>query len=134
MTAEAENIAIVRRYLEAIEQGLSFEEMKDFYTPDVVQHEYPNRLLPNGARRNLEQLREASERGKQGVESQRYEVRNVVASGNHVALEVTWTATLKVPFGTIPAGGQMRARFGVFLELRDGRIAAQRNYDCFEAF
>src|SRR6476469_5960729 len=131
MTTEDENVALVRRYLEAIEQGRSFEEMMEFYTPDVVQHEYPNRLVPNGMQRDLEQLREASKRGKQGVESQRYEVQNVIASGDQVALEVIWTATLKVPFGTIPAGGQMRARFGVFLELRDGRIAAQRNYDCF---
>jgi len=131
---EAENIAIVRRYLEAIEQERSFEEMMEFFTPDVVQHEYPNRLVPSGARRDLEQLREASQRGRQAVESQRYEVRNVIASGNQVALEITWTATIKVPFGTIPSGGQMRAEFGVFIELRDGKIAAQRNYDCFDPF
>ena len=134
MNPEAENIATVRRYLKAIEQGRSFEEMMEFFTPDVVQHEYPNRLVPNGARRDLAQLQEASKRGKQAVESQRYEIRNVIASGDQVALEITWTATLKIPLGTLPAGGQIRAEFGVFIELRDGRIAAQRNYDCFEPF
>lgn len=50
------------------------------------------------------------------------------------ALEVLWRGTLVVPFGSIPAGGEMRARFAVFLELRDGRIARQRNDDCFEPF
>jgi len=134
MTPEDENVATVRRYLEAIEQGRPFEELTELFTPDVVQHEYPNRLVPDGARRGLEQLREASQRGRQAVESQRYEIRNVIASGDRIALEVIWTATLKVPLGTIPAGGEMRAHFGVFFDFRDGRIAAQRNYDCFDPF
>ena len=64
--------------------------------------------------------------------TQRYEVLNAVACGDQVALEVRWTGTLAVPFGNIPAGGQMRARFAVFLEFRDGKILRQRNYDCFE--
>ena len=71
---------------------------------------------------------------EKGCQSQRYEIRTAIASGHTVALEVEWTATLKVPVGTLPAGGQMRAHFGVFLQFRDGRIAEQRNYDCFEPF
>jgi ketosteroid isomerase-like protein len=49
-----------------------------------------------------------------------------------VVLEVEWTGTLSVPLGSLPAGGQMRARFAVFLDFRDGKIAQQRNYDCFQ--
>jgi ketosteroid isomerase-like protein len=64
--------------------------------------------------------------------AQRYEVLNAVASGDRVALEIQWTGTLAVPFESIPAGGQMRARFAVFLEFRQGKIVRQRNYDCFE--
>jgi ketosteroid isomerase-like protein len=30
------------------------------------------------------------------------------------------------------AGGEMRAYFAVFFEFRDGKIVAQRNYDCFD--
>ena len=30
-----------------------------------------------------------------------------------------------------PAGSVMRARFAQFFEFRDGKIVAQRNYDCF---
>jgi ketosteroid isomerase-like protein len=134
MSKESENIQTVRRYLEAIEKGVGFEEMSEFFTPDVVQIEYPNRFVVEGARRDLQQLREAGERGRKVIESQRYEVRNAMASGDTVALEVDWRATLKVPVGTIPAGGEMRAHFAVFFELRDGKIAVQRNYDCFEPF
>ena len=39
-----------------------------------------------------------------------------------------------VPVGSLPAGGHMRARFAVFIELRDGKIASQRNYDCFDPY
>jgi ketosteroid isomerase-like protein len=59
---------------------------------------------------------------------------NALENGDAMALEVQWTGTLAVPVGDIPAGGDMRARFGVFIELRDGKIARQRNYDCFEPF
>jgi ketosteroid isomerase-like protein len=104
------------------------------YTPDVLQEEFPNRLVPTGARRDLAALREAGERGRKILRGQRYEVRAAYAVGDTVILEVLWVGTLAVPVGAIPAGGEMRAHFAVFLEFRDGRIHRQRNYDCFEPF
>ena len=79
--------------------------------------------------RGLPELLEGAERGQKVMS---YEVLSALASGGRVAMEVQWTGTLAVPLGSLPAGEQMRARFGVFLDFRDGRIAAQRNYDCFE--
>jgi len=64
--------------------------------------------------------------------SQKYEIRNELASGDKVALEIDWTGTLAVPFQTISTGGQMRAYFAAFLEFKDGKIVPQRNYDCYE--
>lgn len=128
----ADNVATAKRYLAAIEQGLTGEALAEFYTPDVVQEEFPNRLVPNGARHDLAAILDAAVRGQQVTSGQRYQLLHAVASGDDVALEVQWTATLSVPVGTIPAGGEMRARFAVFLEFRDGKIARQRNYDCFE--
>lgn len=132
MSTESQNLETIRRYFEAIENGAGSEETAGFFTPDIVQIEFPNRLVANGTQRDLVQLREASERGRKAVEGQKYEIRNAVASGDKVALEVEWTATLKVPVGTLPVGGQMRAHFGVFLEFRDGKITRQHNYDCFD--
>ncbi|MGH7456119.1 MAG: nuclear transport factor 2 family protein [bacterium] len=63
---------------------------------------------------------------------EQYEIKKALASENFVALEVLWTGTLAIPFGSLPAGGQMRAHFAMFLEFRDGKIVPQRNYDCFE--
>jgi ketosteroid isomerase-like protein len=126
------NLEIAKQYLAAIEQGVEPEKMAEFFSTDFVQIEFPNRLTPNGAKRDLTAILEASKRGKKVMSSQRYEIKNTIASGDFVAFEVLWTGTLAVAFGTIPAGGQMRAHFAVFLEFRDGKIVAQRNYDCFE--
>jgi ketosteroid isomerase-like protein len=97
-----------------------------------VQVEFPNRLVPEGATRDLAALREAAVRGSKVMTAQRYEVLNAIASGDQVAVEANWIGTLAVPFGSIPAGGEMRARFAIFLTFRDGKIVRQHNYDCFD--
>jgi ketosteroid isomerase-like protein len=129
-----ELIRITKDYLRTIEKGAPFEEMAHFFTPDCVQEEFPNRLLPNGARRTLDDLRAASERGAKAVEKQRYEVLNAVAQDDQVALEVRWSARLLMPFGSLKPGDSMTARFALFLKFRGDRIERQHNYDCFDPF
>jgi len=51
-----------------------------------------------------------------------------------LVLEVTWRGRLAVPVGSLKPGDEMRARFAVIFEFRDGRIFRQRNYDCFDPF
>ena len=128
------NLIIARQYLAALENGVDRDELAQFFTEDVIQKEFPNRLTPDGAVRDLDALLEGHERGKQILAGQQYEIDNAIESGDRVALEVRWTGTLAIPIGSLAVGGQMHARFAVFLEFRDGRIAAQRNYDCFEPF
>ena len=131
MSIESENLDAARRYLATLEHGDLAGSLK-FFAPDVVQEEFPNRLAPSGAKRDLDGLREAAERGRRVMSAQTFDVLNAVAIGNQVVLEVRWTGTLTLGFASIPAGGQMHARFAVFLEFRDGKILRQRNYDCFE--
>ena len=132
MLTEQANLDVARRYLAALERGVDETELAAFFAPDVVQEEFPNRLVPAGARRNLGDLIEAARRGKQVLSAQRFEVRGAVTDGDRVALEVLWTGTVAVALGSLPAGGTMRAHFAVFLDFRDGKIAGQRNNDCFE--
>ena len=126
------NLAIAQRYLAALERGVDRETLAQFFTDDVVQEEFPNRLVPHGATRDLAALLEGNERGKQVLTGQRYEILNTVEAGEVVVLEVRWTGILAQAIGSLPAGGAMRARFAVFLEFRAGKIKAQRNYDCFD--
>ena len=132
MSSSSANLEIARRYLEAIEQGAIGAALAAFFAPDVVQEEFPNRLVPQGARRDLAALLEGAERGQKVLSAQRYEIQNELANGNFVVFEVIWTGTLAIPLGSLAIGDDMRAHFAVFIELRDGKIVAQRNYDCFD--
>ena len=127
---ETKNLEIVRRYFEALTRGDDVAET--FYAPDVIQDEFPNRFMPNGARRDLEAIRQAGERGRRNMSSQVFEVLNAFASGNQVVAEALWSGTVRDGIGPIAAGTVMRARFAIFFEFHGGVIVAQRNYDCFE--
>lgn len=134
-TAESpvpDHLPFIRRYLDAVSRMAAGPELAAFYTPDAVQEEYPNRITPVTARRNLEDILQAAERGRKLLARQSFEILDAVAAGDSVALEMRWTGVLAVPAGTLPAGGELKARFAVFIRIRDGRIAEQRNYDCFD--
>ncbi|HEX8904468.1 MAG TPA: nuclear transport factor 2 family protein, partial [Longimicrobiaceae bacterium] len=127
-----ENLAAARRFVEAVEKGASGDETAAFFTPDVVAVEFPNPVVPRGATRGLTEMREAAERGRRAMSAQRYDVRSAVASGDTVALEIEWTGTLAISFGSLAAGDEMRAHVAMFLQFRDGKICSVRNYDCYE--
>lgn len=137
--AELALLERTRAYLAAIEQSTDAESPVPegslaFYHPEVKQEELPNRLVPTGAVRDLAALRDAALRGRGVLRSQRFAVRSAMVQGNRVALETLWVGVLAVPFGALPAGGEMRAHFAMFIEFDGDRIRAQRNYDCFEPF
>src|SRR5512135_3512512 len=115
MSSESSNLEFVRRYLAAVEQGADGESLASFCTPDMVFEEKPNRLAPNGSRQDLPGMRAAAERGKKVIAAQHYDIRNALASGDQVALEVVWTGILAMPFGSLPTGGTLRAHFAMFI-------------------
>lgn len=121
-----------RAYFAALEAGATGETLAAFYAPDVVQEEFPNRFNPSGARRDLAALLEAAERGRRVMATQHYEILNLVASGEQVAVEFRWSGTLAIAVGALVPGDELRGRFACFFEFRDGQIVAQRNYDCLE--
>ena len=131
---ERSNLERARLYLAAIEAGPDAGNPFAFLAPDIVQIEYPNQFVPKGAERDLAAMREAGERGRRVMRGQRYEVHTAIAQGAEVALEVVWVGTLAIDIGTLAAGSEMRAHFGVFLTIRDGLVVRQRNYDCFDPF
>ena len=124
----------VKEYIGAIEAGATGDALARFFTADVEQEEFPNRLMPAGATRNLAAILEGAERGQVVMRKQEFQIHNVVSSGSTIVVELTWLGTLAIAIGTLTPGDQMRARFCIVLELENGRIHRQRNYDCFDAF
>jgi ketosteroid isomerase-like protein len=123
---------VARQYLSRLSDGAEPEELDSFFAPDVVQEEFPNRLLPHGAARNLQAMKEARARGRALLKEERFELVNAIAGDGKVAMEVIWTATVRDAAGPFAAGQALRARFALFMEFRDGRIVRQHNYDCFD--
>ncbi|MGH9496546.1 MAG: nuclear transport factor 2 family protein [Candidatus Sulfotelmatobacter sp.] len=121
----------VRRYLKAIEDG-TFSTITGLFAADMTFEQLPNRIYPQGLRSDITRAAEAHEKGRKLLSSQTYEIENAIVNENSVAVEVLWTGTLAIAFGNLTAGSQMRAHSAMFFEFKDGKIASQRNYDCFE--
>ena len=127
-----DNLSIARKYLEALEGGAEGGALADYFTEDVVQEEYPNRLAPIGAHRDLSAILDAAKKGKKTLRAQKFDLMNSIVDGDNVALEVFWSGLLAQPVDTLPADTEMRAHISIWLEFRDGKIAKQRNYDSFD--
>lgn len=129
---EDQNRQVVRSYLSALASGTAGDALSKFFTRDAVQIEFPNQLNPNGGRSNLATILLRAEQGQKLMARQTYEIQSEIAEGSKVAVEATWTGTLAVAVGTLSPGSTMRAHFAIHFEMRDGLIAVQRNYDCFD--
>jgi ketosteroid isomerase-like protein len=116
---------IVLEYLRAIESH-DVDHVATFLHPDVQVVEHPNKLNPKGATYDRAAMRAAGERGAKLMASERYEVRALTCEGDRVVAQIAWTGTLR-------DGRAMHAQICSVIELRDGRVWRQEQYDCFEA-
>jgi len=125
------NLERVELYLKSIENG-DFGFIAGLFSPDAVVEQLPNRIYPNGIRSEVSRMAEAFEKGRKLLSSQSYEIKGCVAEGDSLSIEVLWTGTLALAFGSLSVGSQMRAHSAMFFQFKDGKIVRQRNYDCFE--
>ncbi len=127
-------VDVLRRYLQALEQFAAPAVLREFFTPDAVQQEMPNRLFPEGRQSVLSTMMDASEKGRKVLSTQRYVLRRAIADGDEVATEIEWTGVLREGFGRVPAGSSLRASLAIFFTFDGGKIASVRNYDCYYPF
>lgn len=80
-------LELARRYFTALERGVTGDDLAEFFGPEVVQEEFPNRIAPRGARRDLSVLLDGALRGQRVMASQHFEILNAIDSGAQVALE-----------------------------------------------
>lgn len=134
MSKNIQNEETVRRFLRAIEDHASSVEFEEFYHSNAEQIEFPNAINPRIAVRNLQQLQEGAEKGKQVLSSQKYTINALHSTEEVVVLEALWEGVLAIPLGKLQPGDTMKAHFAQVYEFQDGKILRQRNYDCFESF
>lgn len=127
-----QNRHLIRSYLNALASGAIGDDLAQFFRPDAVQIEFPNRLNANGGRSDLATILLRAEQGQKILSQQSYEIQSETVEDSRVAVEVVWAGTLAVPMGTLAPGSTMRAHIAIHFEIREGSIAVQRNYDCFD--
>lgn len=128
------NITRAGQYLQAVGAGEPFEKVFEFYAPDVVIQEFPNRIAPQGRVRHAADLRAAYEQGRKILQSQTYRVQRIFEAGDEVAVELEWRGILAVAVMGLAVGSEIKAFVAMFLTFRDGKIVSQRNYDCYPPF
>ena len=114
---------LVLDYLRAIESH-DLDHVASLLHPDVLVIEHPNKVNANGARYDRVALRAAGERGAAVMASERYEVRAMTCEGDRVVAQIAWTGTLR-------DGRTMHAHICSVIELKDGLVWRQEQYDCF---
>lgn len=124
---------VVRAYDAVVgSTGSTVDDLRAVLTADFRLDEHPNALSPRGSVRDLDTTVAGFLAGKGILTEQRYDLRDVVASGDRVAVKAAWTGTLARDLGGLAAGTTLRADIASFLLVRDGRIAAQETFDCYE--
>ena len=104
----ASNASRVDQYLHAVAAMGVPEAVSDFFAPDVIFHEFPNRIVPRGRVSRFADLGAAYEQGRKILKSQEYEVQRVVEAGDEVAVELEWRGILAVSGDDLPAGSEMK--------------------------
>jgi ketosteroid isomerase-like protein len=99
--------------------------------PDARFVERPCLVSPRGQQRDRAAAWAGLARGRDLLSAQRIEVRDHFVAGDRVVTRAVWTGTLARAAGPLPAGAELRADCSMFFTVRDGRIAAQENFDCY---
>jgi hypothetical protein len=125
----------IRAYLAVLSDLTSpTETLAAFLHPEVEQIEFPNRLVPNGATRNRQQMLDGFARGKTVTKAQNFGITKIYEDGDTTIAEFDWWAELTVPIGSLAVGERMTGKFITVVEFKDGLVHRQRNYDCFDPF
>jgi len=112
--AESENVALIRRFLEACVRA-DPDEFAGYFTEDAIWWNAPWKPVEG-----REAIRETLRRGAERMIALPWEIRHIVADGDIVMVERVDNFQV----------GEKRARvpsMGIF-ELRHGKIAAWRDY------
>jgi steroid delta-isomerase-like uncharacterized protein len=121
-------VKVARGCLDAFNRG-DWADVGEFLAADSVYDEFGTRRHIEGAEATVAAL----QAWKTAMPDAAGTVRNVLASGNTVALEVTWEGThtgpLETPSGPIAASGRHQRTPGVWsVDVTDGKIRSSRQY------
>jgi steroid delta-isomerase-like uncharacterized protein len=114
-----ENKAIIRRYLEEAWNQGNWEVAEEVVAEDVVFHDQTREGMPPGR----EGLRVAMERVRSGMPDFVFNVEEIVAEGDFVAIRWSSTGTHTGDFTGMAPTGRAGTLYGIsMVRMKDGRI------------
>ena len=124
---------VVRGYFAIVaDLGSREDELLQVLHPDVRITEHPNAITPSGAVRDRGSSVAGFLAGKKLLSAQSFEIEELVAAGERVAVRATWRGTIALGSERLPAGTELVAHIAAWLTVRDGRVVEHETFDCYE--
>jgi hypothetical protein len=127
-------LELITRLHQAIEAGEVGDGLLPLWADDGLTTEYPNLISPRGAKHNLTEMREASQRGAGLLASQAYRVFEAHDLGDMAILRLTWTGVVAIAVGPFEEGHVLTAHIAQFVRSRGDKLISIATYDCYEPF
>jgi len=127
MTTVEQNEAAVRRCVDLFNKR-TLEWVDTCYAENAEWIELPMPGTPEGRRGTCTFLRETAERLLRLFPDRQMTIRNIVAQGDQVVLEVDWQGTAAAAVGGLNVGTVVHLRLASFFTLADGLIVKQTDY------
>lgn len=125
--------AVVRQYFSVVaELGSTPDALLDVLDPAVRITEHPNAINPRGAVRDRDAALAGFMAGKALLATQTFDIHELVASGDRVAVRATWRGTIGQGTDALDAGTELVAHIAAWLTVVDGRVVEHETFDCYE--
>lgn len=98
------------------------------YAADAEWTELPTPAMPRGRGGKRAVLRAAAEKALALFPDRQMKIRNLVAQGQQVVLELDWSGTAAAAVGSIKPGAMLRLRIASFFTVVDGLITKHTDY------
>ena len=103
------------------------------YAVDAEWTELPTAATPCGRGGKRSVLHAAAERALALFPDRQMKIRNLVAQGQQVVLELEWSGTAAAAVGSVKPGTLVRLRLASFFTVVDGLITKHKDYCVLDA-
>ena len=133
MSIELESLATVRQFIDAYNQDIR-HAYEQFTADEFEWIENPTTAFPKGRSGGRHEVLQAGAFSESVVRDESIEVISCIASGNAVALEGIFGATVTNSKIGIPVGTRLEAPVAMFLRVSNGKLISSHEYVCTMSF
>lgn len=120
------------KFVESVPDDI--ERISEYISESIIQTEYPNQLNKKGQVSDYSDTLRRLKAAKGIIYDQKYNVRNYMETEDQAVVESLWEGKIVADMGPFKKDQLLTANFCMFFTIENGKIVAQRNYDCFQEF